>query len=136
MIQFFSGVHMLNRASCACLLLAALMWSPSSLTAQEVSVTIGDLEPARVEDGQCPAYISTRRGDAPGGGALQAEENVRTSETNQIGAEISAEAAGIGGSMGGSGTRTVERNIPVGYYRMGDGSVRPFDCRTLEMIET
>jgi hypothetical protein len=127
---------MLNRASCACLLLAALAWSPSSLTAQEVSVTIGELTPARVEDGQCPAYISTRRGDAPGGGSLQFEENVRTSETNQIGAEISAEGGGIGGSMGGSGSRTVERDIPVGYYSIGLGEYMKIDCRTLTQIET
>lgn len=127
---------MLNRASCACLLLAALAWSPSSLTAQEVSVTIGTPEPARVEDGQCPAYISTRRGDAPAGGALYFEENVRTSETNQLGAEVSAEAAGIGGSMGGSGSRTVEREIPVGYYSNGLGDYTKIDCRTLTPIET
>jgi len=122
---------MKNRSWSACLLLAGLVWTPSGAAAQEVSVTIGDVTPARETEGDCPAYISSGRDDAPFSGALHYEEERRTTTTSTVSGGVSGSAVVVSGSTNGSVSTSEETTYSVGYYDIGEDRMQRFDCRTM-----
>ena len=100
----------------------ALVALPSGVAGQEEE----EFDPLDYEG--CAQFISSGRYDEPMVGSLQSTWRETTSWEGEGNARLGRGPI----SFGGGGRYSSRSTFWVGSYRMSDGKVRTFDCRTYE----